>query len=525
MYYLKKICKFFGSRPKTTLFVLYLAAIVTASFRLVLIERIAFIIFSIVLGLAYFILIGKRKEVQIKKAWVFLPIIIILLVRIIPYIYNSVPLGYDPGIYKYAFETYWGTLPHINLKQADWFQGMYPPGLFIFGDLLYLVGYPIQFILTHFLIIIELFLGLAVYLFVKKIESRNTAIIAVILFAISIVQFQTFWWGYYKNILGLFLILVTFYLLEKKSYLAILTGTFLAATHRPTFLLFGLSLIAYFIFQCIRQRKFLKQEFITGLSILFLSFPFYFETFRESILSLVEPVLGAVVKGGGPGTFMDFDKYIYYTLIYIPFALLGATSLIRKRKFSYLFFCFLFSFVIVFFKMFFYNRFIIHLDLMVVILASITFYEILQAVYKNIYGKLAVWLLVGVGVAIIFLTSARSHPLISEQELERIKGFCNLPEKEAYVMATDKHYSPWLLGYSCHRTIAPGLFEWNKWDKTKWMGFWFGSPERRAELMHEYDEYEEPIYIYVGERQPQMGFEGAEGLEKIEDYLWRYRKQ
>ena len=60
-------------------------------------------------------------------------------------------------------------------------------------------------------------------------------------------------------------------------------------------------------------------------------------------------------------------------------------------------------------------------------------------------------------------------------------------------MATHSYYSPWVLGYSGRKTIAPGLFEYNKWDVKQWQEFW--KSENVTEMLKD---YERPLYIYVG---------------------------
>jgi len=87
-------------------------------------------------------------------------------------------------------------------------------------------------------------------------------------------------------------------------------------------------------------------------------------------------------------------------------------------------------------------------------------------------------------------------------------------------MATDSFYSPWVYGYSERKTIAPGLFEHNKWNKERWAAFWF-SPDLdlRYYLL---DMYEKPIYLFVGDRQPQMDFSNDPRFEKISKRIWKY---
>src|SRR3989344_3911673 len=135
-------------------------------------------------------------------------ILIIILIRTIPYINNSVPLGYDPGIYKYGIEQ--------GLEKQDrWIlSGGMEPGF------LYLMEIFKPF-LSSSLILIELFiffsalLGLSIYLFTKELINKEAAIFSTLVYALSIVQFKTFWYLYYKNVIGLILMISSLYFLTK----------------------------------------------------------------------------------------------------------------------------------------------------------------------------------------------------------------------------------------------------------------------------------------------------------------------
>jgi hypothetical protein len=66
-------------------------------------------------------------------------------------------------------------------------------------------------------------------------------------------------------------------------------------------------------------------------------------------------------------------------------------------------------------------------------------------------------------------------------------------------MATNKIYSPWVLGYSERKTIAPGLFDYNLHDEQEWISFW--NSEDKEEMKSFMDSYEKPLYIFIGEKQ------------------------
>ena len=66
-------------------------------------------------------------------------------------------------------------------------------------------------------------------------------------------------------------------------------------------------------------------------------------------------------------------------------------------------------------------------------------------------------------------------------------------------MATLSLYSPYVLGYSERKTIAPGIFEYNKHNKQEWIEFW--TTTDIEEMKQFLNEYEKPLYLHIGEKQ------------------------
>ena len=109
------------------------------------------------------------------------------------------------------------------------------------------------------------------------------------------------------------------------------------------------------------------------------------------------------------------------------------------------------------------------LDLIVLIIVAIGLLEILKDNRK--IGVITILFIFGFLSYNVIGESLTISPSITQQELSEIKELQET-ENEAYVMATHSYYSPWVLGYSGRKTIAPGLFEYNKWDVKQWQEFW-----------------------------------------------------
>ena len=219
---------------------------------------------------------------------------------------------------------------------------------------------------------------------------------------------------------------------------------------------------------------------------------------KQAILPLIAPVTQSLLQPGtSPGTFIDFFTYQYSILTYLPFALIGLFYLIKQKDYNLIFFSTIISLAIVYFQFFFFNRFIIHLDLFLIILAGVGFSTLIQY-RKKIGALITIILLISAGV-LVTQEALNTKPLINKEELETIKQLQNT-EEGAYVMATASLYSPYVLGYSGRKTIAPGLFEYNQHNKAEWTNFW--TTKDLEEIKQFLNKYNKPLYIYVGAKQP-----------------------
>ena len=174
-------------------------------------------------------------------------------------------------------------------------------------------------------------------------------------------------------------------------------------------------------------------------------------------------------------------------------------------------FYFLISLIIVVFQLFFFKRFIIPLDIVMIILAGV-------GIDYTLLHRGGVWKVVGVAAVILLLvatglptvTAANSiRPLISEEQLGAVEWIRDNAEADAYVLANSND-APWVLGWSGRRVIAPGLFEWNVHSKDEWISFF---REKDPEVAKEFlDVYNGPIYIYYSKNWGNyLGLEKFQG--------------
>jgi len=513
--------------------VIYTAIVVLIALGLLWEYSLQFHIFAIIIAVLGIFIIKKEdtSEETINKKihkWLFITaIFFIFLIRAIPYIGNSIPLGYDVGIYKYAIESGLSEMPNWIITGPTMEPG------FLYLMEFFKIFFSTQFILTGLLIFFSVILGLGVYFVVKEFSNKKTALIALFLYAFSLIQFKTFLFMYYKNVIGLSLMLFTLYFLKKSEnkqrliWVAVILGGLIGAIHRPTFYIFGLSYFFYAFTSPYQNRSYKTKKMwfniLIGIAILLVASLFYLGKWMESVLVLFDPVLqGFIQPGEGAGTFINFFIYQFSVLPYLPFALLGLFYFIRKRDFNILVIWAVLNLLIVYFQFFFFNRFIIFLDAALIIMASVGFGVIIKH-KKRLGSILLIALIISAGV-LAFKESINTNPLIDSEELSLIQSL-NKTEANAFVMSTDSYYSPWVLGYSNRRTIAPGLFDYDTNNYEEWYKFWTtNETDYTNQFLYI---YQKPLYLFIGKYQRMnMGKFNNSCLSLInqqnQSYIYKY---
>lgn len=483
--------------------VIYAVAVLLAFIGLFSRFAVHFEIAALVIALLGIPIIMKSEEKEIPKKikWtlLILSIILIIGIRSIYYYHYDIPLGYDAGLYKYGIES--------GLQNLDkWILGggMEPGFLYLMTPLNAIFGS--SFLLTAGFIFCTLLLGLAVYFCSREYFGEKAAIISLLFYAVSTTQYLVFTYLYYKNVIALAIMLFALAILPKKEtkyrVFFVILGAIVGMIHRPTFFIFGISYLFYTILSPIKlvekryDFKQLGRKVLQGVAILAIALVPYIGKFWPAIQSMFLPVLGSlVVPGESPGTFISLFQYQFTSLPYLVLALLGIFACIKLRKLNYLAVWFLVNTIIVVFQLFFFNRFIIHLDIVLILFAGFGASQIIN--HKKKLGIIIVALLILSSAIFTVHEAVNTRSVINQGNFEAIQEIPSLTDNESYVMAVSKEYSPWLLAYSERKTIAPGLFDYDSWTEQQWNQFWISnSTEETKELMKAYPY--QSIYLFRG---------------------------
>jgi hypothetical protein len=438
--------------------------------------------------------------VRIKAIYLYMYMLIIFVfiiaVRLVPYINNSVPLGYDSGYYKYAIDMYLNTLPGIPEASLPlWIKQMHEQGFFVLFDTLHIfTGISSLQALVYLLPFLSALLILPIFILTKKIFDEKIALLACALYAVSYTQFTAFTFMYLRNILGLFFLLFALYALEKKRYVLIaIMFAALGIYHRPEFLIFSLILTGYFL-----KSRDIKLIYSTALTVILIT-PFWLPR-----IEIYLPVLSGVsntaiqsVQGQptGGGTFFDFGEYEWVSLAYLPFGAIGAIYLIHRKMWNSLFFYFLINGAIVVLRLFFFNRLIIDFDMALLILAAagITYTFLACHRIPRTAGIIFIGLLVISGGVVTMQKAIEIKPQMNENQIRSLEWLSKNTEDDAYILATG-YDAPWALAWGKRSVLAPGLFEWDNSGRDKWAEFLTtGDPSKAENFLKKHNA---KVYIF-----------------------------
>lgn len=457
------------------------------------------------------------------------------LLRSRDFFHNNIPLGYDPGLYKEMFIRYYELWNNRNFSiLPKWIQSMYEPGLGMIWAVYQHITLPFSDIrLTWWWLVISLLLPLATYCLAKKI-NKETWILAAILVGISFIQYAVFRWAYWKQTVGISLILIILSLRSNRKIrislpLIILVGI----TNRASLLWLMLIGLCWWIrLLCVKKLKDKKITLTSLVLVWILSWiailPILWPFIHDQIISIIQPFFNSIDIPNynetyqSSGTFLTTKEYIqtsWYTLLWgivwswmllweyyktwrISTFLIPITSIIMLIR--------------VFGQFFFFQRMIWYLDVMMCICSA---YALLQFKWSWKWWILRpgvrVWLFLILNSSTTLYRRRIIHPpIINTEEFVSIQEFGKSTTKEDVVICPWFRYSPWIQGWTSWEIVAPWLFDLGRWwDASQWWNKkrYNQSPETKCNnLQSDYPELlGKNIYLWIGSKQWQENFSWA----------------
>ncbi len=461
-----------------------------------------------------------NKSFQLVPLYVVF-ITVLIGIRFKSYFFLPIPLWYDWGMYRDFMLASFNFLPHIHLGSfAPWIQQTYEPWLWLLTNIPLLFWYSVDWLLLWWLGFLSVVTWIFIYLALKK-YGKYTAYLWMLLFRISLIQYQTFWRWYLKQIIGIILMLSIFTLFERKKYrIQVPLLILLFAINRPGGIFFLLVFALWQLVSWLRTTTVDKKSLWMILWSGLLALGIYIPVFREQILVMFSPLFSSIFIEGTSGTFFSLKEFIFYDIFFILFSLRWVYRKIIKKDRDWMLIWWVVWCVWVFLGLFFYSRVSIYWDIFIILLAAYG----LKDIYQN-KKLLFYWLFGGFLVLqssrYLYYVGTMSFPLIDQSEFINIHHMDTLVPDKAIIMVTNKKYSAFVQWWTHQDIIAPWLFDLDRRDQSRWDARHQWDGTTKCIMMQDYSDVKRPIYLRIGKNQPVENFEGQRCFESIENW-WSY---
>lgn len=424
----------------------------------------------------------KRKEFMMGVVAIL--IVLLLLKFLLPLFRFSVPLGYDPGIYRFLFWKYAESFP--LLPELPRWAGEHPPGLFLLTAPFLRIGIPVEWFLGWIWNLMPVVLAVALALIWRRKEGSAVGILVLLTAFLSLAYYDGFVGMYWKTYAALLFSVFTFTALEKKSYSAALFAFLALIIHHQTGLLLGLTVATWWAIS-LKGRLRDKRVWVTGgllAAIALLSLLFYLPHWTAAVrdpFTSIYNLRGDLAPGG---SFPDPAFYLRTSVILLAIGAWGFILSFKKEKGSLWQLAVLWTLPFILLRLVFYRRFFLQCDFFLLPFAAVGIRDLWTRV-RSVHFQIALAVLILLQAVISFRVAWERIPAIdSDNMLAIASAALEVPVGEAPVIALDNAASPWLLGALPDREVGgPGIFDLPGWKQEQWAEFLYGTHEERVALL------------------------------------------
>ena len=420
---------------------------------------------------------------------------------------STIPLGYDPGIYKHIgqsyrvlFQQYWiSFFLHINelstlAKQHEPWWGLLMTmfwWLHIWQDS---VLSWVRYMLAHWSLIPMWYILYAIT------KSKKILLILAIMTLLSTVHYQTFILMYYKQLIALWFGILWWIGLSQTinknhiSYLRIISLAWLILFHRHTALFFVLSYIVWYIIDAIMQRRIRIStlwQWIIWLSLWLVWYiPFRFKT----ITPYIQQVAVVWHNDSSAWYFLSWWEYVQLDVVYILGMVIcitiSAYRRIRLRSMPHIYIQMIIVSTVIaslwtIFQLINYKRELILLSALCILWCTYVIY--LSLTHKS-------WWLRFVSLVFIIIQGLWRHGyydiartyFIDQQSLEDIQMIDKYIPSSGIVWLSSSKWTPWVIWYGKReKQISPGLSDYDVRTRPQWAYRWNVNPQEKCFMIQQ----------------------------------------
>lgn len=426
--------------------------------------------------------------------WVILGLTALLAVKFFwPLFVFEIPMGYDPGFYRYLFIKHAEGFPPFWVAELEpWARG-HPLGLFFFSTILMRMGVPVDWLLgwvwNLFAVVLPLTLSYVMYRRHGLLVAIGTLAAAIL----SVAYFDGFAAMYWKTLASIFWCVLTYRAIERGSWWGVLFGILTVITHHQTGLLFGLVLITWLVLPFIPFVRSTRASFAAGRtitrreillialggSIIFgIGILAYLPIWKEAVLEHLPQLLGRSEAGG------SFPAPLFYYRTQGMLLLVGVYGFylnVQRERWTFWQLSVLWSAAFVFLHLIFYRRFFLQLDFFLLPFAGIGLADLWMR-FAQPFQRAIISVILLLQLFVMYQVIVTRGPLITDETFKAVLATERIVPADGYVLALENESAVVLRGWLPDRHVAgPGLFE-STWTYGQWETFLTGDSEGRKTL-------------------------------------------
>lgn len=401
------------------------------------------------------------------------------------YFRYDVPLGYDTGMYRYLFLKYAESLRSFSLPTlASWAQE-YPPGLFILLSPLTYIGISVDSLIGWMWNAMPIALLFITAWVIARREGGQTAAALLLTGLLSIPFYDGFFAMYYKVLVSLVFLVLTFHFVERMSPWFLCTAFMTVITHQQTGLILVLSLGPWWLLS-LRNRwneaRFRRMT-IALLSTAVIAMLWYIPQWERAIWSPLKSIL--LLRGdlAPAGAFPEAVFYLRSETVLLLLGLLGFIRSFRREQGSLWQLSVIVCLLFILLRLVFYRRFFLHLDFFLMPFAASALVWLATTFREHWMRAFLILFLLSQAYMSVRVLQMRK-PLFSLSQVRQIAALRTVVPPDATVIAMENISGTWLRGWLPNAQVgAPGLFDIPGWSYDEWELFIDGTHEQRDALL------------------------------------------
>ena len=463
-------------------------------------------------------------------SWILLGLSLLLwLYRLRYFVGNEIPLGYDPGMYKWIFVEYSKILWNFDFSLLPGWVRHEP----LLGTIMAIIGKMwanFDWRLTWWIWIISLIPWFLIFVLLKK-ENKWMWVIWAWLYWTSIVGYQVFWRGYFKQVIAVnLMLLVLLFIQKKKVFRQSILFLIIIVLHKHTALYTWAILFGSWILERYTSKKFPWKQtifrWLAGIIWLAMYIPIWNQIMSEAVKAT-----WTIISSQTDGDFLSRFLYIRVAWLIVLLSIFGLIWKWEKKQFDEFNIWYIVWVFWLLLSVVNYNRAIVFFDIFVVILAAYGIWNLYNFVCKKWEIK-KFWIFIFVAIAFasgfnyVVHINTNAITLISQEEFDSIKNIGNITEENAIIINSHKNYTPWIMWRSQRNYINPGMAELDKRNHQERTNRWENDGNYKCEALGKsYRELRIPFYLWLGQDQFPENLSNGNCFELYKEWntwsLWK----